>query len=530
MKLNWLLERCGEPETTLRSPEGREREIHAVFSLPARDTLSEGALYVGTAGELGALPASGARLAFWLPEDARQAAAERRFPQADFVWGGSLPKEALQSLAQTRLFRERELYLREHAVFQSLLTEQDIHKVVQEAYAVLRNPIFILEPSRKRVAACWGGKPPEPGSFFARIQNGEPIMDSPQAAGHSLDALRRAEAELVRTHSPVVLYHADLGMDVMLAQVQVRQVEIFRATVVAHEHPFDDLDKVFLADFCALLSQLYQREGFYSRNRGQTAAYFLRELLSEAAPDTEALGRRLRSCGVRLLPCLRVMSVRIQDRAPLEPQALDTLAQQLHRYLPGHIYAILEDRIVFLLHFRETGDLDAGVLDCLGRVLQVNRARAGISNRFRELAAARDYAWQAEEALSAPPEPGRKEAAVTFFRDVSFSSMLSLCRTHMPLEELCDPRLLELIAADRRNRSCLAVTLYWYLSNCCSAPKTARQLYIHKNTMLSRLARIRQMLGVEELSGGDVFRLQLSYRILMYLGRFQPELDNPPNT
>ena len=59
-----------------------------------------------------------------------------------------------------------------------------------------------------------------------------------------------------------------------------------------------------------------------------------------------------------------------------------------------------------------------------------------------------------------------------------------------------------------------------YLQNACNTHRTADSLHIHKNTLLYRLTRIRQVLGCSLASGEDIFMLQLSFRVMMHLGLF----------
>ena len=346
------------------------------------------------------------------------------------------------------------------------------------------------------------------------------MLDAPDVVAN-INSLRRAAEKLAKTGKPVSFYHEQLGMEVMVTGVRVDSVELMRITLFAHEHPFDELDYAFAADLSALLGRLFGDSGFYRQNRGRTISYFLKELFSESRPNLTNLLERLQRCGYRLRDQFRVMSVWPDPSSPPEPAKLEALAEQLSHYLVGHMYAVLENHVVLLLNYEAGKDLDESALRSIRHILHANHAHAGISNLFQDLLDAKQYAWQAEEALSVwlNGQSGVEEK-VTFFSEVAYRSIFEICRQQVSLVGFCDPALLELMRIDQRDGSHLTVTLYQYLQHGCNAPRTAQLLFIHKNTMLYRLEKIRAILGADLTDGDVLFRLQLSYRILIYFGYF----------
>ena len=64
----------------------------------------------------------------------------------------------------------------------------------------------------------------------------------------------------------------------------------------------------------------------------------------------------------------------------------------------------------------------------------------------------------------------------------------------------------------------LVETLYAYMQNGCSTARTALLLCLHKNTLLYRLGRIKEICENDLTSGEDLFLFHLSIRALIYLG------------
>ncbi len=74
-----------------------------------------------------------------------------------------------------------------------------------------------------------------------------------------------------------------------------------------------------------------------------------------------------------------------------------------------------------------------------------------------------------------------------------------------------------LVAHDREYRTDLLGTLETYLSNDCNMNATARAVYAHRHTVAHRLARIRELCGLDPAAGEDRERLGLgikAYRII----------------
>jgi len=74
-----------------------------------------------------------------------------------------------------------------------------------------------------------------------------------------------------------------------------------------------------------------------------------------------------------------------------------------------------------------------------------------------------------------------------------------------------------LVAHDREYRTDLLGTLEAYLSNDCNMNATARAVYAHRHTVAHRLARIRELCGLDPAAGEDRERLGLgikAYRII----------------
>ena len=96
--------------------------------------------------------------------------------------------------------------------------------------------------------------------------------------------------------------------------------------------------------------------------------------------------------------------------------------------------------------------------------------------------------------------------------------MLDICNDHVNLMNYCHPAVWALWEYDQAHGTELVETLFAYMQNSCNTVRTSALLSLHKNTLLYRLGRIREVTGNDLASGEDLFLFHLSIRVLLYLG------------
>lgn len=97
--------------------------------------------------------------------------------------------------------------------------------------------------------------------------------------------------------------------------------------------------------------------------------------------------------------------------------------------------------------------------------------------------------------------------------DLGIFSLLSLIPNQTDAMKYAGSMLEELYQYDAENESNLMNTLEKYLENGCNAKLTARQLFIHYNTMLYRLEKIQQILGMDMDNADNRLQLQIALKL-----------------
>ena len=105
--------------------------------------------------------------------------------------------------------------------------------------------------------------------------------------------------------------------------------------------------------------------------------------------------------------------------------------------------------------------------------------------------------------------------------EYTYMEMLDICNDHVNLLNYCHPAIWALWEHDQEHGSELLETLFAFMQNSCNTARTAQLLTLHKNTLLYRLNRIKEICNNDLGSGEDLFLFHLSIRTLLYLGLFE---------
>ncbi|MBC3796167.1 PucR family transcriptional regulator [Acetobacterium tundrae] len=139
--------------------------------------------------------------------------------------------------------------------------------------------------------------------------------------------------------------------------------------------------------------------------------------------------------------------------------------------------------------------------------------RFGVSNLCSNFMQLSFYYLQAEIAVNQGIQ--RNETIWCHkFADYALNYLLQEACHKMPAELLCAPELTVLKNYDRRKKTDYYLTLKTYLDNHRNATQTAKELYIHKATMVYRLKRLKELTGIDYDDKDKMLYLHLSCKIL----------------
>lgn len=498
-------------------------EIQAIFMLEPEDKhLSAQYLYIGRIADLPPrLPATDAPLSLIL---------DGQPPQA-WLDGCNISilrqPERLVSVFNTlhrQLIRQQQTLLQLSRLFSHPLTHQSIQDLIAQVSDLLGNPLLLMENNGKFLAWCSWLPEGNHDPILAERMRRElecTAMDKPHMQwllkSNVLDKMSKEK-------SSQIYFDRYLGCTAAIAPIIVGSVEVAWLHIVEFCHPFEDTDLECFDSLAKLLSQELQKNALFIHTSKSSSGYFLRELLETKHPNKLAIERQLEALH---FVSKRFFYLAILQFSTVPPSRIsfEALENQLRGILSGCMWCVYQDLFVILFTQDEAMPFSPVASNILRRAAISNGITVGISNCFSSLTEIHLAYSQAQSAVHF----GRKfpityntGRPVCHYYQYAFLEMLEKCGRDCDLTQYCTPMLLQLLDYDRQNGTDLMNTLFEYLENSRNINQTAEALYIHKNTLLNRLNRIRSVMNCDLNNSWDRFLLSLSFRVLTYQNIYRP--------
>jgi len=161
------------------------------------------------------------------------------------------------------------------------------------------------------------------------------------------------------------------------------------------------------------------------------------------------------------------------------------------------------------------------VLDALSKLKEIIRAGSfivGVSNEFSDLTEVRYQYLAAKAAIEFGKDSILPGQNVFNFSDCIIQYTLRKGTTEIPAHILCSKGVRLLYEMDQKTGSEYCLTLQAFFRNKMNVVQSAKALYIHRNSLLYRLERIKEILGTD-LSD---YQSQLYTMISLELCKFEP--------
>ena len=431
---------------------------------------------------------------------------------------------SLYNNIQTVFLEDRELTAATRKLLQAHFSNQGLQYLIEEAASILNNPIVVVDASYRYIANHVGLAPDDESPFAQTIRrelSNEMVLD--EAIAYIRDS--HIDAEIARQKGPFVRYDELLGLNTMTLAVMVRGICVAHILMVEYMRAFTDLDREVFIRLGDFVGQELQKSELWGPTTGEMGSYFLENLINDGSPSAAVTNRRLKALNFHPKPLLFVFCFHAPGEGLSQIQS-ERIAAQLSPVLHHSLYTRHHQQLVAII----SRDLDEGISEHtemkVRDVAALNGLTVGVSNSFRSLTDTRLAYQQARAAIRLGNFANDLIDDGGYYRysDYSFQHMMSLAGRRTNLLHLCQPALINLLQYDETHGGELMDTLFCYLQVAGSTSRASQMLTLHKNTMLYRLGRIREVLGMSLSSGEELFNLQVGFRLLIHLGLFTPRM------
>ena len=151
--------------------------------------------------------------------------------------------------------------------------------------------------------------------------------------------------------------------------------------------------------------------------------------------------------------------------------------------------------------------------DALMALTAVLSFRGGCSNEFHDIYSIPIYFKEAVMAYN-EGSSGSSDNRVYYFLDYSFDYIISCAKSELPIDELYSPVYYRLKKYDEENSSDYLDTLKAYLISGGNALQTAKDMFIHRATIIYRLKRICEIGETDLKDQKTLMHLYLTFAML----------------
>lgn len=197
---------------------------------------------------------------------------------------------------------------------------------------------------------------------------------------------------------------------------------------------------------------------------------------------------------------------------------LSQTGEKLARTFDGIAYAIASNAIVLVVNLSKS---ELGVSEVIARILhelqkRKCRTQMGVSTVFDNLEDLFVHYRQCIKALEYGHDHYPECEDIVYYRYDEFltESIIQNIRDHATPEAVCPIGLRQLIDYDEKHGTSLTVTLNEYLDNNMVVSETSRKLAVHRNTLIGKLKRIVEIIGMDLDDADTRFAIMLALRAL----------------
>ncbi|MCD8197375.1 MAG: helix-turn-helix domain-containing protein [Lachnospiraceae bacterium] len=325
----------------------------------------------------------------------------------------------------------------------------------------------------------------------------------------------KTDPEYIRTlntHGACLYSKEQRGYPILYVNLWKGRQYLGRICVDELENPIEPGHYTVLTYLGQMIEQMLQNQTMFQLNyRNEMISFFIDYLegrTQEAPLITQTISYLNWKPDDRYL-CLRLEGLRQNIQRLSSAATLNAI----NTVIPSGYAFLHQNGISVIVNLSYSHTRPSDVISSLAVLLREGLLKMGVSSELRNFLQFPQGYTQAKAAL----EIGRQSESMTWcyrFDDYCLDFLLRQGTAVLAPELLCSEKLILLKDYDVKNDTELYRTLRIFLENERNVMQTARDLFIHRSTLLYRLKRIRKLTDVNLDDEKERLVLRISYYIL----------------
>lgn len=388
-----------------------------------------------------------------------------------------------------------------------LFEDNDIQSVIDETYTLLRNPMFYLDSDYRIIGITlqYLNDPKLDKHWSALLKNGHFSSEWLYYMGNRDNytvkkILKTGEYYTERNFFEYNRYCDDVFVD----GIRTGFLEVLEYETTLNFGHFCLLRK--LTDLIKIKDKAHKKELSH-----YTTSKQIINILNGNIYDKKLVSYYLSLKGWQECDCyaVAVLSPTHSESKNLKG-IINNIKIILEKQFNNKILCIeFSDKIILVLNQTL---LNKDISISLSQIAQTEKLFCGVSNKFNGFFLLFDYYTQ---AISTINYGIKTKHDTTFFFFYDHAVNLIIGHNDLPANiSMCHPDSIELMRYDNENNTDFLLTLISYIRNNCNLQKTASSLFIHRNTLIYRMQKIKSLLHYDLDNPYTKEYLMISYRII----------------
>lgn len=385
-------------------------------------------------------------------------------------------------------------------ILSALVERGGLQHIINVASKILCNPIFVYDLSRKILAKS--DSSPEDKETWAQLFPDGYMMFN------NLVEVENAGVytQIFSSDKPVFGKFNFFPKRFLGCRIRDKSSIVGIVTLVEN-NPIQDDTLELLVILCKAV--LYEMLYIDRAIAMQKTPYFnLFKDLIENNVTKQEIHERITSLCTTFYDKMRLMLIQYSSQSP--GLSIYYIRESLDSSLHSSYSIIYDDAILLVLD--DSFDHEF-VLTTVNKCFSGISIRIGVSRVFNQITALPDAYRQAKSAIRINKKLNNG-TTISFYDDIYIYHFFEIAAKECNPRDFSDPVIEILKTYDKENETCLKDTLETYLDFGRNIHKTAKQMYLHKNTLYYRIHKIEELCSINLDDERICFNLQFSFKLL----------------
>ncbi|MDD3279002.1 MAG: helix-turn-helix domain-containing protein [Lachnospiraceae bacterium] len=390
------------------------------------------------------------------------------------------------------------------ALFESRLTNSSIQNLLDLSRSVISNPILVISMDFVIIASN--------GDLFSELL-GSTLGSTAETADVIL-ALKQDKNYEEAYHRIGYFYYPGNNITFPSLCVNIRKFDqtVYRLMITQGELPLDDTFGFVLEYLARMISHSLSTTLVDSHDVLHHFHQIFRTLLTDSSADYVEISQQLSLHGW--------LSSHYYYCILIQPGALDyknltlrSICGYLENTIPSSCAVEHKGNVILYINLNLCRMAENDIDQKLAGFIRDSFLTGGCSRKIMGHFNFHRMYVQASIALQSGSRKNPQQW-IHHFNDIALTYLLEQTTKKLPAYMVCHEKLLTLKYKSEENNNQLYQTLRCYLENHSNVTQTARELFIHRSTLLYRLDRIHEIMQTDYADPDEILYLLLSFRLM----------------